>query len=175
MCKLCQNHCKLTITTFNDGQRHVSGNRCERGATQERRAKKSDMPNLYDYKYRRTFAYRRLRQGQDTRGEIGIPRVLGMYENYPLWFTILTQLGFRVIISGRSNHEPLVFTTRHLPLEPKAGYRDPALIAYRVEREAGGSRRLKLLRADVPLLLGEAGDPEPGPMSGGPAPAFSCP
>ena len=63
------------------------------------------MPNLYDYKYRRTFAYRRLRQGQDTRGEIGIPRVLGMYENYPLWFTILTQLGFRVIISGRSNHE----------------------------------------------------------------------
>ena len=105
VCKLCQNHCKLTITTFNDGQRHVSGNRCERGATQERRAKKSDMPNLYDYKYRRTFAYRRLRQGQDTRGEIGIPRVLGMYENYPLWFTILTQLGFRVIISGRSNHE----------------------------------------------------------------------
>ena len=105
VCKLCQNHCKLTITTFNDGQRHVSGNRCERGATQERRAKKSDMPNLYDYKYRRTFAYRRLRQGQDTRGEIGIPRVLGMYENYPLWFTILTQLGFRVIISGRSNHD----------------------------------------------------------------------
>ncbi|MDO4900184.1 acyl-CoA dehydratase activase-related protein [Actinomyces sp.] len=105
VCKLCQNHCKLTITTFNDGQRHVSGNRCERGATQERRKIKSDMPNLYDYKYRRTFAYRRLRQGQDTRGEIGVPRVLGMYENYPLWFTILTQLGFRVMLSGRSNHE----------------------------------------------------------------------
>ena len=105
VCKLCQNHCKLTITTFSDGQRHVSGNRCERGATQERRAKKSDMPNLYDYKYRRTFAYRRLRRGQDTRGEIGVPRVLGMYENYPLWFIILTQLGFRVMISGRSNHE----------------------------------------------------------------------
>jgi len=105
VCKLCQNHCKLTITTFNDGQRHVSGNRCERGATQERRRTKSDLPNLYDYKYRRTFAYRRLRQGQDTRGEIGVPRVLGMYENYPLWFTILTQLGFRVMLSGRSNHE----------------------------------------------------------------------
>ena len=105
VCKLCQNHCQLTITTFSDGQRHVSGNRCERGATQERRATKSDMPNLYDYKYRRTFAYRRLRRGQDTRGEIGVPRVLGMYENYPLWFTILTRLGFRVMISGRSNHE----------------------------------------------------------------------
>ena len=78
-CKLCQNHCKLTITTFNDGSRHVSGNRCDRGATQERRATKSDLPNLYDYKYRRTFAYRRLRRGMETRGEIGVPRVLGMY------------------------------------------------------------------------------------------------
>ncbi|WP_303879622.1 acyl-CoA dehydratase activase-related protein, partial [Actinomyces oris] len=104
-CKLCQNHCQLTITTFNDGQRHVSGNRCERGATQERRATKSDLPNLYDYKYKRAFSYRRLREGAATRGDIGIPRVLGMYENYPLWFTVLTSLGFRVMISGRSNHE----------------------------------------------------------------------
>ncbi|WP_246742202.1 acyl-CoA dehydratase activase-related protein [Actinomyces sp. HMT897] len=104
-CRLCQNHCKLTITTFSDGSRHVSGNRCERGATQERRAKKSDLPNLYDYKFRRTFAYRRLRKGQETRGEIGVPRVLGMYENYPLWFTVLTSLGFRVLLSGRSDHE----------------------------------------------------------------------
>ena len=104
-CKLCQNHCQLTITTFNDGQRHVSGNRCERGATQERRATKSDLPNLYDYKYKRAFSYRRLLEGAATRGDIGIPRVLGMYENYPLWFTVLTSLGFRVMISGRSNHE----------------------------------------------------------------------
>lgn len=104
-CRLCQNHCQLTITTFNDGERHVSGNRCERGATQERRATKSDLPNLYEYKYRRTFSYRRLRHTDATRGDIGVPRVLGMYENYPLWFTVLTSLGFRVIISGRSSHE----------------------------------------------------------------------
>ncbi|VEG25471.1 acyl-CoA dehydratase activase-related protein [Actinomyces howellii] len=104
-CRLCQNHCRLTITTFNDGQRHVSGNRCERGAAQERRASKSEVPNLYEYKYRRTFSYRRLREADAPRGDIGVPRVLGMYENYPLWFTVLTSLGFRVIISGRSSHE----------------------------------------------------------------------
>ena len=40
-----------------------------------------------------------------TRGEIGIPRVLNMYENYPFWFTLLTSLGFKVMISGRSSHE----------------------------------------------------------------------
>ena len=28
-----------------------------------------------------------------------------MYENYPFWFTLLTSLGFKVMISGRSSHE----------------------------------------------------------------------
>lgn len=103
VCKLCQNHCKLTITTFADGTRHVTGNRCERGgdASKER----SSRPNLYEYKYKRCFGYRRLTDKKATRGAIGIPRVLNMYENYPFWFTLLTSLGFKVVISGRSSHE----------------------------------------------------------------------
>ena len=103
VCRLCQNHCKLTITTFHDGSRYVTGNRCERGGDAKR--KRSDRPNLYDYKYKRAFAYRRLTDKRATRGEIGIPRVLNMYENYPFWFTLLTNLGFKVVISGRSSHE----------------------------------------------------------------------
>ena len=103
VCKLCQNHCKLTITTFSDGSRFVTGNRCERGG--DAKKKRSDRPNLYDYKYKRCFAYRRLTDKNATRGEIGIPRALNMYENYPFWFTLLTSLGFKVMISGRSRHE----------------------------------------------------------------------
>ncbi len=103
VCKLCQNHCKLTITEFEDGGRYVTGNRCERGGDKNR--KRSDRPNLYDFKYKRAFAYRRLTPDKATRGDIGIPRVLNMYEDYPFWFTLLTSLGFRVMISGRSNHE----------------------------------------------------------------------
>ena len=103
VCKLCQNHCKLTITTFSDGSRFVTGNRCERGG--DAKKKRSDRPNLYDYKYKRCFAYRRLTDKNATRGEIGIPRALNMYENHPFWFTLLTSLGFKVMISGRSSHE----------------------------------------------------------------------
>ena len=103
VCKLCQNHCKLTITEFEDGTRYVTGNRCERGGDKTKR--RSDRPNLYDFKYKRAFAYRRLTPAKATRGDIGIPRVLNMYEDYPFWFTLLTNLGFRVIISGRSDHK----------------------------------------------------------------------
>lgn len=103
ICKLCQNHCKLTITEFKDGGRYVTGNRCERGG--DKNKQRSDRPNLYDFKYKRAFAYRRLTPEKAPRGDIGIPRVLNMYEDYPFWFTLLTSLGFRVMISGRSNHE----------------------------------------------------------------------
>ncbi len=100
-CKKCSNHCQLTITDFGDGGRFVSGNRCERGAGMER--PKNQLPNLFDYKYKRVFQYKPLENA--PMGEIGLPRVLNMYENYPLWFTIFTELGFRVRISARSTHE----------------------------------------------------------------------
>ena len=116
-CRLCQNHCGLTISHFGDGTRHVSGNRCERGASTEKVPPKSELPNLFDYKYKRLFGYRRLTDADATRGEIGIPRVLNMYENYPLWFTILTKLGFRVIPSGRSSHEVFEQGMESIPSE----------------------------------------------------------
>ena len=99
-CGICENHCKLTINKFSNGQIHVSGNRCERGAGAI--TKKQDLPNLVQYKYKRIFDYTPLEEQYATRGTIGIPRVLNMYEDYPFWFTFLTSLGFRVIISEKS-------------------------------------------------------------------------
>jgi len=117
ICKLCANHCGLTITNFNDGSRHVSGNRCERGASEEAVPRRSELPNLFEYKYKRVFAYRRLTDDAARRGTIGIPRVLNMYENYPLWFTVLTHLGFKVVLSGRSSHELFESGMESIPSE----------------------------------------------------------
>ncbi len=100
-CKLCGNHCMLTVSKFNDGRRFVSGNRCEKGAGIVRE-EKDVMPNLFDEKYKRAFAYRSLKKEDAPRGEIGIPRVLNMYENYPFWHTLFTSLGYRVVLSPKS-------------------------------------------------------------------------
>ena len=102
-CEKCTNHCLLTVNTFSTGESFISGNRCERGSGCEER-KHEKLPNLYDYKYRRTFGYRPL-PTTGARAVIGIPRVLNMYENYPFWFTLLTKLGFRVVLSQQSNKE----------------------------------------------------------------------
>ena len=101
-CGKCPNHCQLTVTKFSDGKRYISGNRCERGAGQTKTEKK--YPNLYDYKYERAFGYTPLDEDKAKRGTIGIPRALNIYENYPLWFTFFTELGYRVVVSGRSSH-----------------------------------------------------------------------
>lgn len=103
-CGLCENNCMLTVTLFSDGRQFITGNRCERGA--RIKVKREDKKvNLVDYKYRRLFKYRPLRKKEAVRGEIGIPRVLNMYENYPLWHTFFGDLGFRVKLSPRSNKE----------------------------------------------------------------------
>ncbi|MBR3247873.1 MAG: 2-hydroxyacyl-CoA dehydratase [Clostridiales bacterium] len=109
-CQGCTNHCRLTIATFSNGTKYVSGNRCERGEDlaldREPVNDKKKLPNLFDYKYSRTFSYYKPLKLEDApRGEIGIPRVLNQYENYPFWFTVLTKLGFRVLISARSSHK----------------------------------------------------------------------
>ncbi|QCV88921.1 activase [Acidipropionibacterium jensenii] len=108
-CTLCQNHCQRTISTFSDGRVFVSGNRCDRGAEVDNKAAgrrpKSELPNVFEAKYKRLFSYRRLTAKKAFRGDLGLPRALNMYENYPFWFTTLSALGYRVMISGRSSHE----------------------------------------------------------------------
>lgn len=100
-CKGCENSCLLTINKFGDGSRFITGNRCEKGEGKDPGAKK--LPDMYEYKYNRVFGYTPLSEEKATRGVIGIPRVLNMYENYPFWFTFLTRLGFRVVLSPHSN------------------------------------------------------------------------
>lgn len=99
-CQRCQNHCALTVNTFNK-RIFISGNRCERGSGNN--GSKTALPNMYQWKYDRLFDYQAIEDPK--RGTIGIPRVLNMYENYPLWFTILTNLGFKVVLSDHSNHK----------------------------------------------------------------------
>ena len=114
-CNNCENHCKLTINKFSNGQIHVSGNRCEKGAGVVTKAKK--LPNLVQYKFERLFNYQPLEEQFAPRGTIGIPRVLNMYEDYPFWFTFLTSLGFRVILSEKTTRKTYEKGMESMPSE----------------------------------------------------------
>lgn len=102
-CQGCTNHCLLTINRFSDNRQYITGNRCERGLGKEKN--KENIPNLFEYKNTRIFAYEPLSDEEATRGTVGIPRVLNMYENYPFWATFFTKLGFRVVLSPQSTRK----------------------------------------------------------------------
>ena len=115
-CNGCENHCLLTINKFSNGAKHISGNRCEKGAGIVGDASKN-LPNIMKYKYERLFNYEPLKEEEATRGTVGIPRVLNMYEDYPFWFTFLTNLKFRVIISEKSNRKTYEKGIESMPSE----------------------------------------------------------
>ncbi|WP_066637941.1 2-hydroxyacyl-CoA dehydratase [Desulfolucanica intricata] len=101
-CGRCSNNCLLTINEFENGEKFITGNRCERGAGKA--TKHNSLPNLFKYKYKRAFSYKPLSISEAPRGIVGIPRVLNIYENYPFWFTLFTELGFRVELSDKSSN-----------------------------------------------------------------------
>ena len=100
-CQGCTNHCMLTVSLFPGGRRHITGNRCEKGLGQS--VKGDRAPNIMAYKLKRMFDCEPLSAENAPRGELGIPRVLNMYENYPFWATMLKKLGFRVVLSPVSS------------------------------------------------------------------------
>ncbi len=114
-CGLCANNCLLTINEFSNKEKFISGNRCERGAGGENL--NSELPNLYDYKYKRLFDYKSLPLENAKRGIVGIPRVLNIYENYPFWHKFFTELKFRVELSPRSSKKILDLGIETIPSE----------------------------------------------------------
>jgi len=124
-CKRCGNNCLLTVNTFGEGRRFISGNRCEQGFGTENKNK--SIPNLFDQKYEKLFEYDPLPREKARRGTVGIPRVLNIYENYPLWFTFFNELGFRVELSPRSNREIYEMGIESIPSESECY---PAKIAH---------------------------------------------
>ena len=128
-CGKCANNCLLTINTFTvmkETRRFITGNRCERGAEAAAKdaktagtggEKKEAVPNLFDWKYKRLFRYEPLPKDKARRGEIGIPRVLNIYENYPFWFTFFTALEFSVRISPFSTRKIYEMGLESIPSE----------------------------------------------------------
>ena len=100
-CQKCENKCLLTINTFANNERFVTGNRCEKGSGKTTTNNK--IPDMFEYKNKRLFDFKPLSEEESKRGTVGIPRVLNMYENYPFWFKFFTQLGYRVVLSPASN------------------------------------------------------------------------
>lgn len=103
-CKGCTNHCTVTVFSFSGGRQFFTGNKCER-LFGNRGSGKARGTNLFSR--RNEFLFKDIpRAVEPTSGlTIGIPRILGMYESFPFWSTLLAECGFDVVLSGESSQE----------------------------------------------------------------------
>ena len=99
-CRGCTNNCSLTVNTFADGKKFISGNKCEKGLGIKSSGETA--PNVHAFKRDYILS---LAENKEAKRSIGFPLALGMYELAPFWHGIFTNLGFNVILSGMSTRE----------------------------------------------------------------------
>ncbi len=99
VCGGCTNHCHLTVNMFNDNKKFISGNQCEKGLGLS--SSSAEIPNLHAFK-RVALTAPMTTDRPASRGKIGLPLSLGMYELLPLWRTLFSELGFAVTVSDMS-------------------------------------------------------------------------
>ena len=100
-CGGCGAHCNLTIIRFNDGRRFTSGNRCEKGAG----IKITDRTeNMIEYKYNKILSYADNKPAKPI-AKVGLPLALSYYDLMPFFSTLLTSLGFEVVLSEESTRD----------------------------------------------------------------------
>ena len=115
VCPGCANKCQVRCYTFANGRTYFSGNNCEKVYSNRADGEKQGV-NMFEEKYKMLFhltaeggltakrSYSVSGPTAESGLTIGIPRGLGMYEDYPFWRTFFACCGIRTVLSGVSTN-----------------------------------------------------------------------
>ena len=106
ICQGCDNHCTVKAFIFQNGNTFYSGNNCEK-VYSNAADKTQKGVNMFTDKIRLLFSKPQVEPlvKFDKPLVIGIPRALGIYENFPFWNTLFTACGFKVQLSQVSTNK----------------------------------------------------------------------
>ncbi|QEN05493.1 CoA activase [Thiospirochaeta perfilievii] len=100
VCRGCENLCTVTTLTYQGKKSFFTGNKCEKiFSNQLKGSYKGE--NLHEIKKRLLFD-RKLEPEGEPLLNIGIPRVLNMWEDFPFWSTLFVESGIKVTLSPPS-------------------------------------------------------------------------
>ncbi|MDF9867622.1 putative CoA-substrate-specific enzyme activase [Bacilli bacterium PM5-3] len=98
-CKLCSNHCSLTINKFSSGEQFIANNKCSKPLKKNKEVE--EYANMYRYKINLLQSY--IDKQFEYELTVGIPRALNMYENIPFWIGFFNSLKIKVVVSDLTN------------------------------------------------------------------------
>ncbi len=96
-CNGCENRCNIKKIIFSNNRSYYTGNKCEKIFSNMDKKEKKGI-NFHDLKYKKLFS--REANIDNPICIMGIPRGLIFYEDYPFWFTLLTECNIQPLLSG---------------------------------------------------------------------------
>lgn len=107
-CKACDNVCDVSRVKFEGDGAHYYGARCElfEGEKKKKKKEETKIPDLFAEREKIIFgqSFSQKKIERDGRPVMGIPRGLIFYELFPFFKTFLEEIGFQVVLSGKTNH-----------------------------------------------------------------------
>lgn len=101
VCPGCENKCTVRIFQFANGNKFYSGNNCEKVFSNKSESSRKGI-NQHHERYRMLFDREKVK---NPVMKIGIPRGLGMYENYPFWHKMFTYCNIQPVLSRPSTNK----------------------------------------------------------------------
>ncbi len=101
VCPGCENKCTVKTFEFANGNKFYSGNNCEKIYSNKTEGARKGI-NQHHERYRMLFDRPKVK---NPIMQIGIPRGLGMYENYPFWHKLLTYCNIQPVLSRPSTNK----------------------------------------------------------------------
>ena len=102
VCPGCENHCTVKLFHFQNGNTFFSGNNCEKIYSN---LSETDYKGVNMFVEKNKMLWRMEEQPKNSKISIGIPRGLGMYENFPFWKKLFSACGIRIVLSPPSSNK----------------------------------------------------------------------
>lgn len=104
-CPHCSNLCEIHEVLIEDTDPLYYGGRCPRWDVdkEEKTKYRKNIPDLFQEREKLLVSFYKPEKLSERGPAIGIPRALYYHELYPFWNAFLSELGFRVVLSPRTN------------------------------------------------------------------------
>jgi predicted CoA-substrate-specific enzyme activase len=105
-CTDCPNMCEIRKVTVEGETPIYYGSRCEKyEVDKKKKTVGKDLPDLFAEREKllRTLFVKPPAELEEDKRRIGVPRMLLFHELYPMWHAFLAHLGFKPVLSDRTN------------------------------------------------------------------------
>ncbi len=106
-CGDCPNLCEIRKVEMEHERPLYYGSRCEKYDVDRAKRDQSDIPDLFAERDKLLFGRSLSGSATSSKGTVGIPCCMNFYESLPFWRAFFETLGFRVVLSGKTN-KPII-------------------------------------------------------------------